>query len=182
VGSAQREGHFAARAPAAELRVTSAAMHRIVIVLAVLALGLAPAGLAQAQFGAPNAPSPLTQPPPPPPVDNDLGDEGLSVLQQVLIFGAAALVLALIAFVIVRDAHKAAPVDKNKAKRKGSRPSAGGTSASRPAGSRKAAVAPGPAASDTSASAERARERQRAKREKAKAKAVREQRKRNRPR
>jgi hypothetical protein len=154
-------------------------MHRIAVVLLLLALCLAPAGLAQAQLGAPNAPSPLTQPPPPAPVDNDPGDEGLTALQQVLIFGGAALVLTLIGLVIVRDARKAAPVDRNKAKLKGGRPSSGGTSASRPAGSVKPAVAP---VADTSASAQRARERQRAKREKSKAKAVRQQRKRNRPR
>jgi hypothetical protein len=154
-------------------------MHRIVVVLVILALSLVPAGLAQAQFGTPNAPSPLTQPPPPPPVDRDTGDDGLSTLQQILIFGSAALVLALIAYVIVRDARKSAPVDKNKAKIKGAKPSGGGTSASRPAGSVRAAVAP---VADSSASAERARERQRAKRAKAKAKQVRQQRKHNRPR
>ena len=65
-------------------------MHRIALVLAVLALSLAPAGLAQAQLGGPNVPTPLTEPPPPPPVDNDLDDEGLSALQQLLIFGGAA--------------------------------------------------------------------------------------------
>ncbi len=167
--------------PSQGFRVTSALMHRIVVVLAILVLSLAPAGLAQAQFGAPNAPTPLTQPPPPPPVDNETGDEGLTGLQQAMIFGAAALVLGVIGFVIVRDARRRAPVDRNKAKIKGARPSAGGTSASRPPGSRKPAVAPGPAATDTSASAVRARERQRAKRAKAKAKQVRQQRKRNRP-
>lgn len=156
-------------------------MRRILAVLAILALSLAPAGLAQAQFGAPNAPTPLTQPPPPPPIDNDTGDDGLSTLQQVMIFGAAALVLGLIGFVIVRDARRRAPVGTGKAKVRGSRPSAGGTSASRPAGGARAAVAPGPAA-DTSASSERARERQRAKRAKAKAKQVRQQRRNNRPR
>jgi hypothetical protein len=165
---------MSARADGHAICVTSAPMHRIVLVLAILALSLAPAGLAQAQFGAPNAPSPLTQPPPPPPVDNDTGDDGLSTLQQILIFGSAALVLAVIAFVIVRDARRRAPVDR------GSRKS--GAGASKPPGSRGAVAASGPAATDTSASAVRARERQRAKRAKAKAKAVRQQRKHNRPR
>ncbi len=146
-------------------------MHRIAVLLAVLAVSLAPAGLAQAQLGGPNVPTPLTEPPPPPPVqENDLGDEGLSSLQQALIFGAAMLVLGVIAFVIVRDARRSAPAEKHP--RKGA---PGGP------GSKTAAVSGG-ALTDTSASAVRARERQRAKRAKAKAKSAREQRKRNRPR
>jgi hypothetical protein len=144
-------------------------MHRIVIVLATLALSFAPAGLAQAQIGGPHAPTPLTQPPPPPPINNDTGDKGLSTLQQVLIFGSAALVLAAIAFVIVRDARRRAPVEKRPHK-----------SGSPGHGAKTAATGGAPA--DTSASAVRARERQRAKRAKAKARAVRQQRKRNRPR
>ena len=146
-------------------------MHRIAVVLLVLASSLAPAGLARAQLGAPNAPSPLTQPPPPAPVDNDPGDEGLSALQQVLIFGGAALVLAVIAFVIVRDARKAAPVGKRSYK--------GGAGGSPGPGARKRGGAGSP---PTTISEARARERQQAKRAKAKAKAVRQQRKRNRPR
>jgi len=146
-------------------------MHRIALVLAILTLGLVPAGVAHAQIGGPqNVPTPLTEPPPPPPVENDLDDEGLSSLQQLMIFGAAILVLGLIAFVILRDARRAAGPAKPTRK---STP--GGTGP-------KAAAAHGPAASGSSASAERARERERAKRAKAKAKAVRNQRKRNRPR
>ena len=154
-----------------DFRVTSAPMHRIVLALVVLAFGLAPAGLAQAQFGAPNAPSPLTQPPPPPPIDNDTGDEGLSTLQIVLIFGSAALVLALIAFVIVRDAHRAAPVANRSYK--------GGAAGSPGPGSRNRG---GVGAPPTTLTEARSREREHAKRAKAKAKAVRQQRKKNRPR
>jgi hypothetical protein len=155
----------------AELRVTSAPMHRIVFVLVILALSLAPAGPAQAQFGAPNAPSPLTQPPPPPPVNRDTGNDGLSLLQQVLIFGSATLVLALIAFVIVRDARRAAPVGKRSYK--------GGAAGSPGPGAKNRGGVGAPPATVSEA---RSRERQRAKRAKAKAKAVRQQRKHNRPR
>jgi hypothetical protein len=153
-------------------------MSRILAVLVILALvAVAPAGLAQAQIGGPNVPPPLTEPPPPPPtIDNDLEDEGLSGLQQAMIFAAAALVLALIGYAILRDARKAAPADNRRARQAGGGGDTGKTT-------KKAKGAPGMPATavDTSASALRARERQRAKRAKAKAKAARDQRKRNRP-
>jgi hypothetical protein len=153
-------------------------MHRILVVLAILALSLTPAGLAQAQIGGPNVPTPLTEPPPPPPtIDNALEDEGLSGLQQTMIFGAAVLVLALIGYAILRDARKAAPVDDKPARRRAPDPSAGNI----PRHKAKGAPAAAAAKTDTSASAIRARERERAKRAKAKAKAARDQRKRNRP-
>ncbi|MGH2944159.1 MAG: hypothetical protein ACRDLN_15445, partial [Solirubrobacteraceae bacterium] len=103
-----------------------------------------------------NAPSPLTGPPPPPPPAPQKFDEGgLSTLQKVLIFGSAALVLAAIAFVIVRDARRSAPVDER----------------------------PRSAADGAGGTARTARERERQQRAKrAKAKAARQQRKRNRPR
>jgi hypothetical protein len=130
-------------------------MRRLAAALAILALGVPAAPVAQAQIG-PNAPSPLTQPPPPPPPAPQKFDEGgLSALQKLLIFGSAALVLAAIAFVIVRDARRSAPV--------GERP-------------RGAADGPGGA---SRAARERER-RQRARR--ARAKAARQQRKRNRSR
>jgi hypothetical protein len=88
-------------------------VRRLVIVLAALLLSLAAAPVADAQIG-PNAPAPLTQnPPPPPPAPantNAADDGGLSTLQLVLIFGSAIVVLGAIAWVIVRDAHRAAPV------------------------------------------------------------------------
>ena len=73
-------------------------MHRILVVLAISVLvAFAPAGLAQAQLGGPQVPTPLTEPPPPPPtIDSDLDDEGLSGLQQAMIFAGAALVLPMI--------------------------------------------------------------------------------------
>lgn len=140
------------------MRLTSASMARLAAVLAILVVALAPLPAAHAQIG-PNVPAPLTEDPaPPPPPPNEFDDGGLSTLQKVLIFGTAALVLGVIAFVIVRDAHRAAPVDE----RPRGKPSVDGHGAG---GAGKAA---------------RERERQqRAKRQKAKA--ARQQRKRNRP-
>ena len=136
-------------------------MHRVAAVFVIMALGLVAASPAQAQIG-PNVPEPLTQPPPaPPPAPvNFNDDEGLSTLQQLLVFGAAALVLGGIAFVIVRDARRAAPTNEHS---RGSKAAGAGAGA---AGSVKSA-----------------RERQRQQRAKrSKAKAARRQRKRNRPR
>ena len=154
-------------------------MHRILVVLLIVGLvGVAPAGLAHAQLGGPQVPTPLTEPPPPPPtLDNELEDEGLSGLQQAMIFAGAALVLALIAYAILRDARRAAPVEDKPARKSSPDPPAGNVPRHKAKGSPAAAAA----ASDTSASAMRARERERAKRAKAKAKAARDQRKRNRP-
>jgi hypothetical protein len=144
-------------------------MHRIALLAAILVLCLVPTGVAQAQFGAPNAPEQLTKPPPPPPPEADKFDDGgLSTLQIVLIFGGATLVLALIGFVIVRDARRRAPVDE-KPRRDGS-------------GSAKARAGGGGPAHNSSMAEIRARERQQAKRAKSKAKNVRQQRKKNRPR
>lgn len=133
-------------------------MHRLAAAFVILVLGLAPAAVAQAQIG-PNVPSPLTEPPPPPPAPNAFDDDGgMSTLQKVLIFGAAALVLGVIAFVIVRDARRAAPTDE------------------RPRGTAAAA------GKGTAGAAKAARERERQQRAKrAKTKAARQQRKRNRP-
>jgi hypothetical protein len=128
-------------------------MHRLAVVLAILLLTAAAAPVAGAQIG-PTLPAPTEEPPPPPPPQR-FGDEGFSALQQVLIFGSAVLVLGVIAFVIVRDARRAAPPDE------------------RPAGR-------GSAGEAGAAKSARARQRaQRAKRQKAKA--ARQQRKRNRP-
>jgi hypothetical protein len=87
-------------------------VRRVSLVLVALLLSLAPCSIAAAQLG-PNAPAPLTQDPPPPPptVNQDATKSGgLSTLQLVLIFGSAMAVLAGIAWVILRDAHRAAPV------------------------------------------------------------------------
>jgi hypothetical protein len=139
-------------------------MHRLAAVLAILLLSLAAAPLARAQIG-PNVPEPLTQDPPPPPAaPQKFDDGGFSTLQQVLIFGSAALVLGVIAFVIVRDARRAAPVDE----RAGGSRSGSGSGSARDAGK---------------GSAKSARERERAQRAKRqKAKAARQQRRHNRPR
>ena len=90
-------------------------MRRLSIVLAALLLSLAPAPLAAAQ-GGPSVPAPLTQdqsPPPPQPVNSNAADDGgLSTLQLVLIFGSAMAILGAIAWLILRDAHRAAPVQE----------------------------------------------------------------------
>jgi uncharacterized protein HemX len=133
-------------------------MHRLAALLVILSLGLLSPSVAVAQIG-PNVPAPLIEDPPPPPQPPSNFDEGgLGTLQKLLIFGAAALVLGVIAFVIVRDARRAAPVDERP------RNAASG------------------ATEGATGSAKAARERERQQRAKrAKAKAARQQRKRNRP-
>ncbi len=91
-------------------------MRRSLIVLVALVLSLAPCAVATAQLG-PNVPEPLIQDPPPPPVVNSDADDdgGLSTLQLVLIFGGAMAVLAFIAWIILRDARRHAPVQEGRA-------------------------------------------------------------------
>jgi hypothetical protein len=88
-------------------------VRRLSIVVAAVLLALAPCSVAAAQIG-PQAPNPLLQtpPPPPPPVVNQNATQsgGLSTRQLVLIFGSAIVVLGGIAWIILRDAHRAAPV------------------------------------------------------------------------
>lgn len=88
-------------------------MRALAVVLVALIVSFGPAAIATAQLG-PNVPSPLTRPePPPPPEAPKPADEGgLSTLQKILIFGSAAAILVLIGWFIVRDAHKAAPVQE----------------------------------------------------------------------
>jgi hypothetical protein len=129
-------------------------VRRLALVLVTLLLSLVAAPVAGAQLG-PNAPAPLTQnaPPPPAPVNTNAADDGgLSTLQLVLIFGSAMAVLAAIAWIILRDAHRAAPVPERSH---------------------------GPAEQKKLSARERERQ-QRQRRDKAKA--ARQQRKRNRPR
>jgi hypothetical protein len=129
-------------------------VNRFAPLLAALLLGLAAPAQATAQLGPTNVPTPLTQTddsqPAAAPVDED---NGLSSWQLVLMLGGAVGVVAVIAWVIMRDAHRAAPA-----------PARG--RASDPAATKKSA---------------RERERERA-RKRSKAKAARDQRKRNRPR
>ncbi|MCA1679392.1 MAG: hypothetical protein LC777_10805 [Actinobacteria bacterium] len=88
-------------------------MRALTVVVATLLLCFGPATIATAQLG-PNAPSPLTRPDPPPAPEAPKTDEGgLSTLQRILIFGSAAAILVLIGWFIVRDAHKAAPVQEH---------------------------------------------------------------------
>jgi len=132
---------------------------RISIVLVALILGLAMPASAPAQFGPTNVPAPLTQPDDSQDATPFEEDTGLSTLQLVLIFGAAIAVIALIAWFIMRDAHRAAPAAER-------------------------GRAPEPAAADGAGAARKsAREREREQaRKRSKAKAVRNQRKKNRPR
>lgn len=129
-------------------------MNRFVSLLAALVLGLAAPTAATAQLGPTNVPSPLTQTDDSQqaaaPVDED---NGLSTWQLVLMLGGAVGVVAVIAWVIMRDAHRAAPAPER-------------------------GRAPDPVATTKSA---RERERERA-RKRSKAKAARNQRKRNRQR
>ena len=86
-------------------------MRAFAVVVVTVILSFGPAMVAGAQLG-PNAPSPLPQPEPPPPPEAPRTDErGLSALQKILIFGSAGAILGLIGWLIVRDAHKAAPVE-----------------------------------------------------------------------
>ncbi|HTN24889.1 MAG TPA: hypothetical protein VL120_12930 [Solirubrobacteraceae bacterium] len=93
-------------------------MRRLAIVLATLFLSLAPVSIATAQIG-PQVPAPLTgetTTAAPKIVNPNATDNGgLSTLQLVLIFGSAMAVLAGIAWIILRDAHRAAPVAKHVA-------------------------------------------------------------------
>lgn len=87
-------------------------MRALAVIVVTVILSFGPAIVAGAQLG-PNAPSPLTQPePPPPPEAPKLDEGGLSTLQKILIFGSAGAILVLIGWLIVRDAHKAAPVEE----------------------------------------------------------------------
>jgi hypothetical protein len=138
-----------------------ALVKRIAIVLVALLLGLCAPVVATAQLGPTNVPPALTTP------DEQVDstpferDTGLSTRQLVLIFGAAILVIGLIAWVIMRDARSAAP-DAGRGHH------GGGVSA---------------AGSGGGAKAKSAREREREKqRKRNKAKAQRNQRKKNRPR
>jgi hypothetical protein len=129
---------------------------RISIILVALLLGFA-APSAIAQFGPPNVPAPLTQPDDPSTTKFE-DDTGLSTVQLVLMFGGAIAIVAFIAWFIMRDARRAAPV--------GERGRAG------------AAAAPGTSKSTSKSAREREREKAR---KRNKAKAARNQRKRNRP-
>ncbi len=133
-------------------------MKRIAVLLAALFIGLAAPTLATAQLGPQNIPAPLTQTDDSEEVAPE-EDTGLSTRQLVLIFGAAIGVVAVIGFVIMRDARHAAPAAQRA--------------------SAKAAAAAG----GGSPKAKSAREREREKaRKRSKAKAARNQRKRNRQR
>ncbi|MDP2710543.1 MAG: hypothetical protein Q8O56_04935 [Solirubrobacteraceae bacterium] len=159
-------------------------MLRAVATLVVLAFVLAAAaGPVQAQVGGPSVPPGLTEPPPEQAGRTDFDDDdGLSMLQLGMIIGGAGLVLGTIAWFIVRDAHRVAPVGSKwgKKAKKGGAGGGGGSRAAGGAGSN--GVGAGSVSARSAANAERARERQKAKRAKAKARAARQQRKQNRPR
>jgi hypothetical protein len=86
----------------------------LAIAFAVLSMSFVPATNAGAQLG-PQVPAPLTQDnaPPPPEAPTPKDEGGMSTRQKILIFGSAAVILALIGWLIVRDAHKAAPAEEH---------------------------------------------------------------------
>jgi hypothetical protein len=89
-------------------------MRVLTIAIVVLTMSFVPATIAGAQLG-PNVPAPLTQDEPPPPAEapKQKDDGGLSTLQKILIFGAAAAILAFVGWFIVRDAHRSAPTQEH---------------------------------------------------------------------
>jgi hypothetical protein len=93
-------------------------VRRSAIALVVVLVSLAPCSIAAAQVG-PVLPPGLTgdqqtTTAPPTVANPDAGSSGgLSTRQLVLIFGSAMAVLAGIAWVILRDAHRAAPVQEH---------------------------------------------------------------------
>ena len=99
-------------------------MRRIAIVLVALVAALAPGPLASAQLG-PNVPSPLTEQEPPPPEAPKEEDRGLGLVAKILIFGGAGAIIALIGWMIVRDARRAAPVEQRAPEHGAGRRSAG---------------------------------------------------------
>ena len=103
-------------------------MARLTIVLSVLAL-LAPAGaLAQDNpFGPiPQAPPQQTAPPEDEDADNPFEeDEGLSDRQQLLIVIAGGIFVLGIAWFILRDARRAAPVTEHRGPEEGGTASKG---------------------------------------------------------
>ena len=96
-------------------------MRRVAAPIVVLALGLALYAPAAAQVG----PLPPAEPPAPapPPAPTSTNEEGLSTLEQLLLFGAAAALIGAIAWVIVRDAKRSAPVQE-RSQSAGPKPSA----------------------------------------------------------
>jgi len=96
-------------------------VRRVAAPIVVLALGLALYAPAAAQVG----PLPPAEPPAPapPPAPTSTNEEGLSTLEQLLLFGAAAALIGAIAWVIVRDAKRSAPVQE-RSQSAGPKPSA----------------------------------------------------------
>jgi hypothetical protein len=90
-------------------------VRRLAIALVAVLLSLAPCSIAAAQIGPalpPGLTGGQTTTAPPTVANPDAGDSGgLSTRQLVLIFGSAMAVLAGIAWIILRDAHRAAPVE-----------------------------------------------------------------------
>ena len=92
-------------------------MRRLAIALVVVLLSIVPCSIAAAQLGPalpPGLSGQQTTTAPPTVANPDAEDNGgLSTRQLVLIFGSAMAVLAGIAWVILRDAHRAAPVEEH---------------------------------------------------------------------
>jgi hypothetical protein len=95
---------------------------RITALLCLLAL-VSPA-VAAGQAFDPLPPAPPPQPTTPEEPQNSIGndDDGLSSTQQLLIGLSAIVLLGGIAWAILRDAHRAAPVDPRDIRHRGDEP------------------------------------------------------------
>ena len=96
---------------------------RLVLVLAVLALAAPAPALAQSSPFAPlppSAPDSSTQAPPPPAATTSATDSGgLGTMGDILVYGAGALLLLGMGWLIVRDARRRAPVEERVPQPKG---------------------------------------------------------------
>jgi hypothetical protein len=86
-------------------------MRRAAAVLAAAALlGVPAAARSQDPFTVPPAPTPTTEAPAAPQAPTNPNDDGLSGTQKALIFLSGGILLAGIAWAIVKDARRRAPV------------------------------------------------------------------------
>lgn len=92
---------------------------RVSLLLCLIALCAPAAAVAQSNPFGPINPAPLPQPVPEDTgedTDRNEGEGDLSGWQEGAIYGGGALIIALIGWVILRDARKAAPVEDRRRK------------------------------------------------------------------
>src|SRR3954462_2213419 len=92
-------------------------MRRLALLLTLLTLAVPAGALAQSSPIAPlPQPAPSEQPTVQtvPSTSSSTGDDGLGTLGQVLIYGSGALLLVGIAWLVVRDARRRAPVEEER--------------------------------------------------------------------